>query len=164
MTLGASAHVRFATQTAESWAETLEMAVAADPDHVSCYDLQLEDSTPFARWYTRGEPPAIRAHSRGPFQDGVAGAQGAGYSHYEISNYAREGHECRHNLACWRTTRSTPLALGPPPACTAGGSRPKKLCGTSNGSGEAGRSVCRWSGALREDEDERLDLIMLSLR
>lgn len=159
-------------QTAESWAETLEMAVAADPDHVSCYDLQLEDSTPFARWYTEGEGPLpSEPLAADLFRMASRELQGAGYSHYEISNYAREGHECRHNLAYWRDDPFYAFGVGATSSLHGRRvARPKKLSRYEQWVEGEGRKVGfpppDWSGApLREDEDERLlDLIMLSLR
>lgn len=90
-------------QTLHSWQSTIERAVALDVDHISTYGLQIEESTPFAAWQRR-EP--------GAFFDDVAEAElydvaiekleRAGYEQYEISNFARPGHRCRHNENYWR--------------------------------------------------------------
>lgn len=89
-------------QTADSLMETLRQAISLSPQHLSAYCLMLEENTPFAR---RG------AEALGlPDEDGVADLYelasayigSRGYEHYEISNYAKEGHRSRHNLHTWQ--------------------------------------------------------------
>ncbi|GAB4820010.1 hypothetical protein N2152v2_007056 [Parachlorella kessleri] len=88
--------------TPELWQRSLESAVDADPHHLSTYDLQVEEHTPFARLYRPGERPLPA--------DDVAAAmyctassvlRGAGFEHYEVSNYAKPGHRCAHNMVYW---------------------------------------------------------------
>jgi len=84
------------------WRTSLNAALAAGPDHVSAYALIVEDGTPLARRIRRGELPA-------PDDDDLADKylladellEGAGYGWYELSNWARPGHPCRHNVAYW---------------------------------------------------------------
>ena len=88
-------------QTAESFAKTLNTVVSLSPTHISAYGLIVEEGTPF---YDR------RASLGLPGDDAEADLYDlafrtladAGFSHYEISNYARPGYECRHNLLYWR--------------------------------------------------------------
>lgn len=76
----------------------VEQALACAPPHLSLYQLTLEPNTVFAK-----HPPAL------PDEDAVAAMQewleqrvdAAGYRHYEVSAYARDGRECRHNLNYW---------------------------------------------------------------
>lgn len=85
------------------WETTLAAATASRPDHVSAYSLIVEDGTALARRVRRGELPM-------PDEDDLAdkyvaaddhlGAAGLGW--YEVSNWARPGAECRHNLGYWR--------------------------------------------------------------
>ncbi len=94
-------------QTAESLADTLSRALSLEPTHLSAYTLMLEEGTPFAR---RGRQalglPADEdeaddiAVDRWEQATAILGA--AGYEHYEISNYAREGYRSRHNLHTWQ--------------------------------------------------------------
>ena len=88
-------------QTAASFASTLREALSLSPSHLSVYGLILEEGTPFfdARdslaLPSEDEECDMYAHAAR-----ILGEQG--FSHYEISNYARPGYECRHNLKYWR--------------------------------------------------------------
>ncbi|MGH9035159.1 MAG: coproporphyrinogen-III oxidase family protein, partial [Acidimicrobiia bacterium] len=84
------------------WRETLEGALALDPPHVSAYALTVEAGTPLARRVTAGEvagPDDDDQAARYEMADAALGAAGLGW--YEISNWARPGHECAHNLLYW---------------------------------------------------------------
>ena len=95
-----------------AWQEDLDLAVTFLPDHVSAYALTPEPGTPI-RAAIDGGGIAL------PDDDAVARMytatretlRAAGYLHYEISNFARPGRECRHNLKYWR--RDGYLGLGP---------------------------------------------------
>lgn len=86
------------------WRHSVEVALSAEPDHVSGYALIVEDGTGLARRIRRGELPA-------PDDDDLADKylladellSTAGLAWYELSNWARPGHPCRHNLAYWRS-------------------------------------------------------------
>lgn len=88
-----------AGETLADWESTLAAIVALDPPHVSAYALTVEPGTPLA-----GQP------DRHPDDDDQAdkyeladvALAAAGLANYEISNWARPGHECRHNLLYWR--------------------------------------------------------------
>jgi len=91
------------TQTLEQWQSSLSAAVALAPTHLSIYDLTIEPVTAFGRRYQPGISPL-------PTDDTTATMyrlaseilRGAGYDHYEISNYARPGYQCRHNRVYWQ--------------------------------------------------------------
>ena len=84
------------------WRETVHNIVSFSPGHISTYFLTLEENTPFERMYREYQPPL-------PAEGGVvemyetadAVMQTAGYSHYEISNYAKKDRECKHSLVYW---------------------------------------------------------------
>ncbi|MBC5804940.1 MAG: coproporphyrinogen III oxidase [Candidatus Eremiobacter antarcticus] len=90
-------------QTIESFKRSVTTAVACGADHVSVYGLAIEDNTPYAAWHGR-DPRAF------PDDDAVAAAleiaddilTDAGFIHYELSNFARPGFECAHNIGYWR--------------------------------------------------------------
>ncbi|MEM9264720.1 MAG: radical SAM family heme chaperone HemW [Cyanobacteria bacterium P01_F01_bin.13] len=89
-------------QTLEQWQKALECAIAHHPHHISVYDLTIEPQTPFGKQYQPGEGPLP---SEGATVQMYRLAQrtltAAGYDHYEISNYAQAGHQCRHNRTYW---------------------------------------------------------------
>lgn len=89
-------------QTMAQWIDTLEKAVRLEPEHLSAYSLIVEEGTPLFDRVARGE-------TRVPDDDAAIGFQcaalerleDAGYRRYEISNFARPGFECRHNIVYW---------------------------------------------------------------
>ena len=99
-------------QSLSDWAADLDLAVTFLPAHVSAYALAPEPGTPI-------HDAIRRVELRMPSDETVADMYGetrraltrAGYRHYEISNFARPGSECRHNLKYWRRTGY--LGLGP---------------------------------------------------
>jgi len=86
------------------WQTTLDAALALAPDHVSAYSLIVEDGTPLARRMAAG---ALPYPDEDDLADEYATADAAfaqaGLTWYEVSNWARPGRECRHNLAYWRS-------------------------------------------------------------
>lgn len=89
-------------QTRESLLDTLTRAVALSPDHLSAYCLMLEEGTPYARKGADalGLPDDDEVVAR--YELASAFLREAGYEHYEISNYAREGRRSRHNVHTWQ--------------------------------------------------------------
>lgn len=87
-------------QTKESFLKTLEKVVALSPDHISVYGLILEEGTPLYKSASSYRMPSEDEECDMYYL--AADYLGkAGYSHYEISNYAKAGYECRHNLKYW---------------------------------------------------------------
>ncbi len=94
------------------WAADLDRALGLGPDHLSLYGLTVEDHTPLARWTARGEvAPVDEDRYAAEFLEADAVIGGAGYDHYEVSNYSRPGRRARHNSAYWR--RAPFIGLGP---------------------------------------------------
>jgi oxygen-independent coproporphyrinogen III oxidase len=91
------------SQTQQSWSSTLQLALKLLPDHFSLYALTLEHGTPFGHWATRGLIPIPDPDLAADMYE-YAGSvlQQEGFEQYEISNWARSGRECRHNLVYWR--------------------------------------------------------------
>jgi oxygen-independent coproporphyrinogen-3 oxidase len=89
-------------QTLEGWQEDLAEAVELEPEHLSLYCLSVEEGTPLAASISRGELPSpdpdLAAEMYAYAQERLAKA---GYAHYEISNWAISGRECRHNITYW---------------------------------------------------------------
>ncbi len=89
-------------QTLTSWAASLEEAVALGVDHVSCYNLTYESNTPMAVRKRLGHFQALSESAElEMFHFTRQRLQQAGFAAYEISNFARPGQDCRHNLVYW---------------------------------------------------------------
>lgn len=90
-------------ETGSSWQATIDACLALEPDHVSGYALTLSQATPYWRDVTLGRRPAPDEEVAVDRMDALAAAlAAAGYERYEVSNWARPGARCRHNLATWR--------------------------------------------------------------
>ena len=90
-------------QTADCWLESLEEAMGLGPEHLSLYALTIEEGTPLARDVARGRTPAPDPDLQAELYLHTAERLApAGYEQYEISNWARPGRRCRHNLTYWR--------------------------------------------------------------
>ncbi len=90
-------------QDAASWGDELERALAEGPEHLSLYQLTIEENTPFHGAWRRGElTPLDEDTAADLFEQTQERLEAAGLPAYEISNHARPGAECRHNLAYWR--------------------------------------------------------------
>ncbi len=89
-------------QTQQNWQDSLQKAIAFNPHHISCYDLVVESQTPFGKLYQPGQRPLpTDNHTAQMYRLASQMLQKAGYQHYEVSNYAREGYQCRHNRVYW---------------------------------------------------------------
>lgn len=103
-------------QTLSAWEQDLERVIALAPEHISAYSLIVEEGTPFAGLYgegaeREGDLPS-EEEERLMYQRTEEILARAGYHRYEISNYAREGKACRHNLGYWNRTDYLGLGLG----------------------------------------------------
>ena len=89
-------------QTVGAWQKNLEQAIALEPDHLSLYCLTLEPNTPFYKQHLRGELVVPEDDAQvAMFEFTVEFCARHGFEQYEISNFARAGRECRHNLEYW---------------------------------------------------------------
>ncbi|HLA83808.1 MAG TPA: hypothetical protein VJL29_03360 [Thermoguttaceae bacterium] len=91
--------------------ETLEAALALEPTHLACYGLIVEEGTPLCRDITAGRL-ALQDDEveREMYELARSTLAAHGFEQYEISNFARPGYECRHNIGCW--TRVPYLGFG----------------------------------------------------
>lgn len=116
-------------QTEESWRDALRAVADLKPEHISAYSLIIEPGTPFYEIY--GEDTKRRAkelpdeeEERLMYRQTKELLEEAGYERYEISNYARPGYACRHNLGYWERVPYLGFGIGAAsliPAC--GGSQ-----------------------------------------
>lgn len=89
-------------QTLEHCQTSLEQAIAIAPQHLSCYDLVLEPVTAFGKQYQPGKTPLPSDEATAQMYRLTQQTLTAGdYEHYEISNYAQSGYQCRHNRVYW---------------------------------------------------------------
>lgn len=93
--------------------ETVEWAVSLGPTHMSAYSLIVEEGTPFFVDYEAGRlalPPEEAEEAMAT--EGAALLAAAGFAQYEVSNFARPGYRCRHNLVYWRNQPYLGLGCG----------------------------------------------------
>lgn len=100
-------------QTETSWVKTLELAASFNPEHISCYQLTIHESTPFGSLQAKGDIKLPTDENQSSFFIlTTALLEERGYLHYEVSNFAKgEENLCRHNLKYWQ--RADYLGLGP---------------------------------------------------
>ena len=103
-------------QTVSSWEQTLQTIISLQPEHISAYSLIVEEGTPFAKLYGEGceleHLLPSEEEERRMYERTEELLQEAGYHRYEISNYAKEGYECQHNLGYWERKEYLGLGLG----------------------------------------------------
>jgi putative oxygen-independent coproporphyrinogen III oxidase len=100
-------------ETLASWERTLRETIALGPEHVSAYALTVEPATPLGRKVAAGLVPAPDADLQADmFEAACATLASAGYVHYEVSNWAKPGFECRHNLGYWERRPYVGLGAG----------------------------------------------------
>lgn len=106
-------------QTVKSWEHTLRTVAELHPEHISAYSLIIEEGTRFYQWYGKGQtdqekyPPLPDEDAERQMYERTEGIlEEYGFHRYEISNYAREGKECRHNLGYWSRVEYLGIGLG----------------------------------------------------
>lgn len=99
-------------QSLGGWMRELERALLLEPDHLSAYELTIEPGTPFARQHRAGRLSVPGEDRRAVFaRRTLRRLEEAGFACYEVSNFARPGRMCRHNLIYWRA--GDWLGIGP---------------------------------------------------
>lgn len=116
-------------QSAFEWKETLEKTISLGPEHISAYCLTYEEDTEFFRRFSHGELTQNVEQDATLFEFTMRILEEAGYRQYEISNYARAGFECLHNLGYWKGDDY--IGLGPSAFSTVGARRWKNTPDTS---------------------------------
>lgn len=106
------------TQTIDSWRNTLEELVGLTAEfpsikHVSSYCLELAINSPLLSRFPRSSDAYPQDEGLAQFFEVLLEVlTGAGFLHYEVSNFARPGYLCRHNLACWRNLQYLAFGVG----------------------------------------------------
>lgn len=107
-------------QTTDSWKKTLKMAAGLKPEHISAYSLQIEEGTPFFEMYGSELGRTLLPDEdtdREIYHETRNVLETMGYHRYEISNYAKDGFECRHNIGYWTGVEYLGLGLGASSYC-----------------------------------------------
>lgn len=103
-------------QTLVSWEATLRNVIKLNPEHISAYSLIVEEGTPFANMYGEGCPGEKdlpnEEEERQIYYRTEELLKEAEYHRYEISNYAKVGKECKHNLGYWERKEYLGIGLG----------------------------------------------------
>ncbi len=99
-------------QTLERWRSNLNQAVAQSPVHLSCYSLIVEPNTPLFRMVQSKQITPLNAEKDAELYEFTMDFLGSrGFTHYEVSNFALPGYQCRHNVNYWNHTDY--LGFGP---------------------------------------------------
>lgn len=100
-------------QSMELWRDTLKHVLGLAPEHLSFYSLQIEEGTPFYDMFRQGSMNAADDElDRDMYHTALEMLEESGYIHYEISNAAKAGRQCRHNLKYWSMEDYLGLGLG----------------------------------------------------
>lgn len=152
------------TETLDDWRATVEDALTAEPDHLSAYSLIVEDGTRFAARVRRGEVPLPDEDDLADkYEVGDTLLRQAGLEWYEVSNWARPGHACRHNLAYWRGDDW--WGFGPGAHSHVGGVRFWNVKHPRTYAGRLADGLSPAAGRERlTAEDRRIERILLELR
>jgi oxygen-independent coproporphyrinogen III oxidase len=109
-------------QTQKTWQESLGKAIALNPEHISAYALTIETDTPLAKAVEQGIYSAIDEDTdRAMYMQAIDTLAKAGYEQYEISNFAKTGYQCQHNLLYWQNQPY--IGIGPAAAASNGSCR-----------------------------------------
>jgi oxygen-independent coproporphyrinogen-3 oxidase len=150
-------------QTLAQWQATLEKTIALQPEHVSSYCLTYEEDTAYFRALLGGTFRQDDDRDADLFETTMDALTGAGFDHYEISNYARPGRESRHNQAYWRGADY--LGFGPSAFSTRGLERWQNIPDTAEYTRQmlAGENAISFEEHLRPAQ-RRGEIIAFALR
>ena len=99
-------------QSLDRWQATVKLVLGLHPEHLSLYALTVEHGTPFGRWAKRGLLSVPDPDAAADMYEWAGEAlEAAGFEQYEISNWAKPGRQCRHNLQYWRNSLISASAL-----------------------------------------------------
>ena len=149
-------------QTLGDWEASLKCAIAIAPTHISCYDLIVEAQTPFAKQYQPGDKPLPSDETTAQmYRTAQQILSGAGYEHYEISNYAKPGYQSRHNRTYWQNQPYYAFGMGAASNLeNYRFTRPRKTQEYYQWIADG----CNWRVDLTPVEDRFLETLMLGLR
>lgn len=156
-------------QSLSDWRAELSKALSWGPDHLSLYQLTIEDGTAFGRRYAKGKLPGLPTEDLSADQYALTQqlCDTAGLPAYEVSNHAKDGAESRHNMVYWRYGDYAGIGPGAHGRLTYGGQRyatethltpAKWLTAAENGTGDITSSALS-----RQDQAEEIMLMGLRI-
>ena len=99
-------------QTASDWRNTLNRVLALHTEHISAYSLIIEEGTPLSEHIEEYPPIPSEDEDREMYRDTKRILKEHGFMRYEVSNYAKEGRECKHNVTYWTRGNYAGFGLG----------------------------------------------------
>ena len=138
-------------QDLPAWRADLDEAIRWGPDHVSTYCLTFEEDTALFVKLSRGQVRRDVEKEAAYYTEAWERLEAAGYRQYEVSNFARPGHPCRHNLNTWRMEEW--IGLGPSAASQFGGWRGSNVA-----------DLDRWRGDVAGGRRAHIDRVELAPR
>lgn len=136
-------------QTADGWIADLDAAVALAPDHLSTYCLTFEEDTKLWVKLSQGQVKLDPEHEARLYETTWSRLGESGYAQYEVSNFARPGHACRHNVNTWRMHEW--VGLGPSAASQHGGVRGSNIA-----------DLAKWRDDLSQGVRQTEDRVVLT--
>jgi oxygen-independent coproporphyrinogen III oxidase len=150
-------------QSDQQWRDSLRKTIDLAPDHISAYCLTYEEDTEFFERFQRGEMGPETERDSEFFEMAMKELEGAGYGQYEISNYAKAGRECLHNLGYWRAADYA--GLGPSAVSTRSGWRRRNVADTAEFTRRVIHAEDRFESLEKLDKEIlRFEQIALGLR
>lgn len=149
--------------TDETWKDTIEKALELSPEHISAYQLSIEEGSALAKMEADGRYVEASEEQCRRQYDILCRCLGrSGYHHYEISNFAKPGFEAVHNSAYWR--RAPYIGLGPGAHSLTGNVRSWSSQELPHRSPDGSSATYSRTSETLSPEDIRVERIMLSLR
>ncbi len=149
--------------TDETWKDTIEKALELSPEHISAYQLSIEEGSALAKMVADGRYVEASEEQCRRQYDILCRCLGrSGYHHYEISNFAKPGFEAVHNSAYWR--RAPYIGLGPGAHSLTGNVRSWNSPELPHRSPDGSSATYSRTSETLSPEDIRVERIMLSLR
>lgn len=151
-------------QSLDSWQRTLANCLTLAPTHLSCYALTVEQETKLASNIQRHRSPALDEGLQIEMDEAAQRILAdAGYERYEVSNYAKPGYACRHNLLYW--TNGEYLGLGPSAQSYLGGTRFGNVADlTAYDASLAAQNLPIEDRATLSEEEQLRDSVIFGLR
>lgn len=150
-------------QRPRAWMNGLREIIGLRPEHLSCYGLSLEPDTKLNELLQKGglELPVEREQAL-MFMNGAEYLEELGYLHYEISNFARMGFQCRHNMGYWEGEDY--LGLGPAASSTVDGRRWTNSCDLKTWHDDVKAGNFAGQAEILDDGARLAEMVMLRLR